>query len=131
MNDKDKEAFEKWWMEEFKGMSEKVVIKYRVFGKQSFFNGWQAACEYKQKEIYDLVKELKENEFDFKIVNRSIESKYYSECSFNEKLQAENVNFLSKINLALFIMKDNEWQNDEGSIQYQVYKILEKAIEEL
>lgn len=37
----------------------------------------------------------------------------------------------SKINLALFIMKDNEWHNDEGSIQYQVYKILEKAIEEL
>lgn len=35
---------------------------------------------------------------------------------------------LSKINLALFIMKDNEWHNDEGSIEYQVYKILEKAI---
>lgn len=38
---------------------------------------------------------------------------------------------LSKINLALFIMKDNEWHNDEGSIEYQVYKILEKAVEEL
>ena len=48
-----------------------------------------------------------------------------------EKLQAENANFLSKINLALFIMKDNEWHNDEGSVEYQVYKILEKAIEEL
>lgn len=35
------------------------------------------------------------------------------------------------VELALFIMKDNEWHNDEGSIEYQVYKILEKAIEEL
>lgn len=38
---------------------------------------------------------------------------------------------LSKVKLALFIMKDNEWHNDEGSIEYQVYKILEKAVEEL
>ena len=48
-----------------------------------------------------------------------------------EKLQAENEKLISKINLALFIMKDNEWHNDEGSIEHQVYKILEKAIEEL
>lgn len=50
-----------------------------------------------------------------------------NETNLDENMQK----LLSKINLALFIMKDNEWHNDEGSIEYQVYKILEKAIEEL
>lgn len=59
MNDKDKEAFEKWWMEGFKGMSDIDVIKYKDVGKQTSLNGWQAACEYKQKEIDELIKQLK------------------------------------------------------------------------
>lgn len=46
-------------------------------------------------------------------------------------LQMKIHNIKSKVELALFIMKDNEWYNDEGSIEHQVYKILEKAIEEL
>lgn len=50
-----------------------------------------------------------------------------NEANLDENMQK----LLSKINLVLFIMKDNEWHNDEGSIEYQVYKILEKAIEEL
>jgi hypothetical protein len=37
MNDKDKEAFEKWF--------DKVEIKWDLE------EAWQAACEYKQKEI--------------------------------------------------------------------------------
>lgn len=54
MNDKDKEAFEEWWMEGFKGMSDMAVIKYVNVGKQTSLHGWQAACEYKQKEIDEI-----------------------------------------------------------------------------
>lgn len=49
----------------------------------------------------------------------------------NDKNKENFEKMLSKVELALFIMKDNEWHNDEGSIEHQVYKILEKAIEEL
>ena len=59
MNDKDKEAFEKWWMEGFKGMSDMEVIKYVNVGKQTSLHGWQSACEYKQKEVDELIKQLK------------------------------------------------------------------------
>lgn len=58
MNDKDKEAFGKWWMEGFKGMSDMEVIKYVNVGKQTSLHGWQAACEYKQKEIEELKLEI-------------------------------------------------------------------------
>ena len=58
MNDKDKEAFEKWWMEGFKGMPEKVVIKYKDVGKQASLLGWINACEYKQIEIDELKTKL-------------------------------------------------------------------------
>lgn len=53
------------------------------------------------------------------------------ELSDQSYVMSPNYNYeklLSKVKLALFIMKDNEWHNDEGSIEYQVYKILEKAI---
>lgn len=36
-----------------------------------------------------------------------------------------------KVDLALFIMKDNEWHHEESEIEHQVYKILEKAMEEV
>lgn len=54
MSDQDKQAFEKWWMEGFKGMSDMDVIKYKDVGKQTSLHGWEAACEYKQKEIETL-----------------------------------------------------------------------------
>lgn len=59
MNDKDKEAFEKWMESEDRHDG--------VFGNNNNFTrdewvadkAWQAACEYKQKEIDELIKQLK------------------------------------------------------------------------
>lgn len=52
MNDKDKEAFEKWiktsWAE----------IDPKDYPNLLSRDAWQAACEYKQKEIDELQKEL-------------------------------------------------------------------------
>jgi hypothetical protein len=45
MNDKDKEAFEKW-----------VEVAY---SPTSSLAAWQAACEYKQDEINELIKDNK------------------------------------------------------------------------
>jgi hypothetical protein len=65
MNEQDKEAFEKWWMDGFKGMPDKDIIKYKNVGKQSAMNGWQAACEYKKAKFDayvsrdEMVKEIK------------------------------------------------------------------------
>lgn len=36
-----------------------------------------------------------------------------------------------KVELALFIMKDNEWHHEESEIEYQVYMILENALKDL
>jgi hypothetical protein len=50
MDDKDKEAFEKWWDEiRLRGQSTFGIVAIT----------WQAACEYKQKEIDELLKQLK------------------------------------------------------------------------
>lgn len=86
MNDKDKEEFDKWFLEAYRYDYHKLVIPESVNPQKE---AWQAAIAHERKRREGLVE------------------------------------------LALFIMKDNEWHNDEGSIEYQVYKILEKAIEEL
>jgi hypothetical protein len=53
MNDKDKEAFEKWWDE--------YPMGWKISGElhKNTSDSWQAACEYKQKEIDDLTGQLK------------------------------------------------------------------------
>lgn len=91
MNDKDKEAFEKWWMEGFKGMSDMEVIKYVNVGKQTSLHGWQAACEYKQKEIDELEESLATRLAKSYIAGKDL-SKIIQKNLTNEvkKLQAEN-----------------------------------------
>jgi hypothetical protein len=59
MNDKDKEAFDKWWQNIYDS-----YVEFRDWQgcditfdkKEDMRNGWQAACEYKQKEI-DMLRE--------------------------------------------------------------------------
>lgn len=117
MNDKDKEAFGEWWDKNGVYRDEGyATVKDFVICEEV----WRVACEYKQKEIIEI--ELREAKSNRGFVE--LASKF---C----KLQAKNEKLVCKINLALFIMKDNEWHNDEGSIEYQVYKILEKVVEEL
>lgn len=116
MDDKDKEAYEKY-------LIKNNVNQRQIWNELSLDEIWQAACEYKQKEIDEIEKEK-----DY--LCRKLENlrEIYKKPS---KLQAENAKLVRKIDHALFIMKDNEWHNDEGSIEHQVYKILEKSIEEL
>lgn len=52
MNDKDKEEFEKWFLEY---PSWRVTMSRH----EACEKAWSAACEYKQKEIYDLTGQLK------------------------------------------------------------------------
>ena len=72
MNGKEFVAFEKWWMDGFDYMSYEEIIKCKDIGKQSTLNGWQAACEYKQKEIDELKFQIMEikgerNQAEFKL----------------------------------------------------------------
>lgn len=54
MNDKDKEAFEKWYSKETSD-----VLWEDFNGDEIVIKSWQSACEYKQKEIDELIKQLK------------------------------------------------------------------------
>ena len=56
MNDKDKEAFEKWCTEKFNIAPELVEeFKHTFIHKlRHTEEAWQSACEYKQKEIDEL-----------------------------------------------------------------------------
>lgn len=74
MNDKDKEAFEKWWIEFVKkdlGLNVKAIPDHKIE------KAWQAACEYKDKEIND----------DEELLRNHMNSIGYREL---KKLQAEN-----------------------------------------
>lgn len=47
MNDKDKEAFDSWELDYFGTAKEENCPHYMIHIKKA----WQAACEYKQKEL--------------------------------------------------------------------------------
>ena len=49
MNDEDKEAFEKWWSN-----LKQPLGGCRKGYKKGSKDGWQAACDYKQKELDEL-----------------------------------------------------------------------------
>lgn len=51
MNDKDKEEFDKWFLEAYRYDYHKLVIPESVNPQKE---AWQAACEYKDKEIDDI-----------------------------------------------------------------------------
>jgi hypothetical protein len=51
MNDKDKEAFDKWFIEKYRYDYNRLVIPESVNPQKE---AWQAACEYKQQEVSSL-----------------------------------------------------------------------------
>ena len=51
MNDKDLEAFEKWELDYFGTGKDENCPHYMIHIKTA----WQAACEYKQEEIKDII----------------------------------------------------------------------------
>lgn len=56
MNYKDKEAFEKWFRVNFSDLIKEAGLKKM---ENDFIKAWQAACEYKQKDIDKLKQEIK------------------------------------------------------------------------
>lgn len=59
MNDKDKEAFEKWLEARLDVSFEGELFPKYIEYHSERYEAWQAACEYKQKEIDELLKQLK------------------------------------------------------------------------
>lgn len=53
MNDKNQEAFEKW----FASLDESYLSRVIKLNRGASQETWQAACEYKQKEIDELLAE--------------------------------------------------------------------------
>ena len=103
MNDKDKEAFEKWWMEGFKGMSDMEVIKYMNVGKQTSLHGWQSACEYKDKSLI--------NGTRMKQMNERI-----------EELLIENANLIEKVKRTKLFLKERLSYADDDKDELFVNK---------
>lgn len=88
MNDKDKEAFEEWYKINF---SELVKEAGLAKMQNDFIKAWQAACEYKQKEIDELEESLATRLAKSYIAGKDL-SKIIQKNLTNEveKLQAEN-----------------------------------------
>jgi hypothetical protein len=57
MNDKDKEAFENWFDKINKDLVDNNCAMYDDTDKWCMGNGWQAACELKNKQINNLESE--------------------------------------------------------------------------
>lgn len=79
MNDKDKDAFDKWFIEKYRYNYNDLVIPESVKPQKE---AWQAACEYKQKEIDDLTGQLKSCVFVYeeKVTRLLAENEKLREC---------------------------------------------------
>ena len=113
MNDKDKEAFEKWaWGKEFPdGIPENVEFEPHQILKET----WQAACEYKQREITLLENEisyLEETIADF-MDEPDIEIK---------RLQSENEKLNEKVQRTKLFLKERLSYADEDKDELFVNK---------
>jgi hypothetical protein len=110
MNDKDKEAFRLWAGEE-----EGESLLY----DGAAFHTWQAACEYKDKEIMNEVRQTPSGvsvvKFNKELVRKEI-----------EKLQAEN----KKLREALLEIKDYGYATCSSDGE-QIYNIAEEALKEV
>jgi hypothetical protein len=113
MNDKDKEAFECWQKEIIQELKFNNAIGDNKH-KGSLEFAWQAACEYKHKEIEDLYKHLK-HEHDLyrkhlKVYEDEIQEykeAARSEANIVDELQAQN----KKLREALEFYADrNNWK---------------------
>jgi hypothetical protein len=77
MNDKDKEAFDKWWISNKYELTPFYWHNTSLVGSEILAT-WQAACEYKQKEIEAYVNHLKD--FDDEIGRLQAENKKLREA---------------------------------------------------
>ena len=99
MNDKDKEAFDKWFIEEYRYDYNRLVIPESVNPQKE---AWQAACEYKREEYSNLMDAMTRT------------------SQYNHKLQAENkklreaLELSLKANLELWEMPDVVHLDDHG-----------------
>ena len=143
MNDKDKEAFERWWDNLYSNQMEwrdwqgcDIVFN----GKEDMRCGWQAAIDYKQKEIDELKKvnnDLVKSNVSMLVMDYICEGLEIGFGNKLEKLQAENeklrecVEFYADTNIYKrpdkdrngmggmsamtdFELDDGEWKVDEN-----------------
>jgi hypothetical protein len=105
MNEQDKEAFEKWW-----GRAVYSSSPYR-WDKNSFIyfellNTWQAACEYKQKQI-DFYKDR----------NKTLISKVESLNLINDGLHLLNKDLEAKLAEIELTEKVQGWRQTEMMLE--------------
>ena len=95
MNDKDKEAFEKWleaqnwYYDSFDNEYYQNGLKISIYGETE--EAWQAACEYKQQEIDEL------KNVTYWTVEQDGKITRHISMADIEKLQAENIKLKREI----------------------------------
>ena len=120
MNDKDKEAYEKY-------LIENNVNQRQIWNELSLDEIWQAACDYKQKEIDELEKEK-----DYLCQKMENMRSIYKD---SEKLQAENAKKFSaeEVLLAKLTIENAELKKFISALGYddQVVDDVIKSLEKL
>ena len=109
MNDKDKEAFEKWYQQYFK-ISGITILNI----PHHFTETWQAACEYKQAEIDEV--RINANDVIVQTLNLSREM---------DKLQAEN----AKLRECVEFYADEKTWNKRSILPGNIYSPQYMSIE--
>lgn len=116
MNDKDREAFEKWMKNEDRHDG--------VFGNNNNFTrdewvadkAWQAACEYKQKEIQDIISFQNAEIIELNKKVSDQDDEYIKDVNYLDakirKLQAENEELKKQIYVEGSIHKQGDIQRE-------------------
>jgi hypothetical protein len=107
MNDKDKEAFVKY-------MGENLPFSYYVSYHCPKLKTWQAACEYKDKEIND----------DEELLRDHMNSIGYREL---KKLQAENKKLRQELEIAKIIFREIKFDGAANDIEEALKQVEKKG----
>jgi hypothetical protein len=101
MNDKDKEAFKAWYL---------GINCYKEISRDA----WQAACEYKDKEIND----------DEELLRDHMNSIGYREL---KKLQAENKKLRQELEIAKIIFREIKFDGAANDIEEALKQVEKKG----
>jgi len=142
MNDKDKKAFEEWFL----GLDNAHIISAMKLNR-GWFEAWQAACEYKQKEV-DFLKDRNETNISkvtcvnqvndgLHILLKEAEAELFewkeaakSEANIVNELQAENKKLREALEKITTIRRkdgnDNDYEGSEVYIAREALKEVDK-----
>jgi hypothetical protein len=129
MNDKDKKAFEEWFL----GLDNAHITSAMKLNR-GWFEAWQAACEYKQKEI-DFLKDRNETNISkvtcinqvndgLHILLKEAEAELFewkeaarSEADEVNRLQAENKKLYQELEIAKSIFREEGFDGAADDIE--------------